>query len=489
MSDPFDDELQNDETENGEEESFADLLASYESGLNNDLRVGDKVTVNIISIGKDTVFVDTGSKIDGSVDKAELLDEKGELPYGEGDRLTLYVVAVKEGEIHLSKAISGIGGLHMLQEAHDGEIPVEGRVTETCKGGVRVEILQRRAFCPISQIDLKYVESPDPYLGQTFTFLITQLAENGRNIVVSRRKLLSREQEKVQKEFLAGVRNGDVLSGTVSRLMSFGAFIELAPGLEGMVHISELGWSRVETAEDVVTVGDEVKARLIGVEKMENGRVKLSLSMKQVQEDPWLSVGQRFDIGDKVKGKVTRCMDFGAFVEIAPGIEGLVHISEMSYIKRVMNPEDVVAAGETVPVVIKEMNPESRRISLSMRDAEGDPWLDVSEKYPPGQRIEGVVEKHESFGIFVSLEPGVTGLLHKSRISRAEQPSAIERLKVGDALPVIVEKVQPGERRITLKPGDAKEEGDWKQYSTDGDPSLGSLGEQLQQALAKKKQH
>ena len=485
MSDSFADEPI-DDSENDDEENFAELLESYSSGLDEDLRVGDKVTVNIISIGRETVFVDTGSKIDGTVDKGELLDDKGEMPYQEGDSLTLYVVAVKEGELHLSKAVSGIGGLHMLQEAYDGEIPVEGRVAETCKGGFRVEMLQRKAFCPISQMDLKYVETPEDYVGQTHAFLIMQLAENGKNIVVSRRKLLSQEQEKVQKEFLEGVRNGDVLTGTVSRLMPFGAFVEVAPGLEGMVHISELGWSRVETAGEVVAVGDVVSARLIGLEKQDKGRVKLSLSIKQVQEDPWNSVAQTFNIGDKIKGKVTRCMDFGAFVEIAPGIEGLVHISEMSYVKRVLNSEDVVAPGESIPVVIKDLDPAGRRISLSMRDAEGDPWLDVAEKYTPGQRVEGIVEKHESFGIFISLEPGITGLLHKSRISRAEKPSTIERLKVGETLPVIVEKIQAGERKITLKAGDAKEEGDWKKYAKGGGQSMGSLGEQLQRALAKK---
>jgi len=486
MSNPFPDEPVED-NENEDEPSFAELLESYSAGVNDDIEVGDKITVTIISIGKDTVFVDTGAKIDGNVDKTELCDDNGEFSFEEGDSLELYVVSVSESEVRLSRAISGIGGLEMLQEAFAGEIPVEGRISETCKGGVRVEIMQRRAFCPISQIDSKFVETPETFVGQTFEFLITRFEENGRNIVVSRRKLLVREQRKIQEKFLAEIRNGDVLPGTITRIMPYGAFVEVAPGLEGMVHISELSWSRVQTAEEVVSVGDPVNARLLGVEKGDGTqRVKLALSMKQVQEDPWDRAAGKFAVGDRFNGKVIRCVDFGVFVEIAPGIEGLVHVSEMSYVKRVMRPEDMVTPGQVVAVVIKEFTPDQRRISLSMRDAEGDPWLDVPDKYTQGQRVRGTVEKHESFGIFVALEPGVTGLLHKSKISRAAKPAAIERLRAGDPIPVVVESIQAADRRISLNVGDTGEEDNWQEYTGGGGESMGSLGEQLQQALARK---
>lgn len=469
------------------EESFAELLEAYGAGRDEALQVGDKVSATVISVGGDTVFVDTGTKIDGVVDKQELCGDAGSAPPQVGDILELYVVEMTESEIRLSRAVSGAGGLQMLREAFENRIPVEGRVAETVKGGFRIEMLQRRAFCPVSQIDLTYVQTPEEYVGQTHTFLVTQLTENGRNIVVSRRRLLEQEQEKSRAAFLSTVRSGDIFDGTVTRVMPYGAFVALAPGVEGMVHVSELSWSRVANAADAVAPGDTVRARIIAMETPKDGdRVKLSLSLKQVEEDPWNRAAETFSVGDKVKGRVTRCMDFGVFVEIAPGIEGLVHISEMSYTRRVTRPDAEVRPGQTVGVMIKEISPGQRRISLSMRDAEGDPWMEVPEKYAVGQRITGTVQKRESFGIFVSLEPGVTGLLHQSRISRAANPSAIEKLKPGDTLPVVVERIDAAQRRIALHAGDAGEEDDWKRYAGDGRSALGSLGEKLQHAMEKK---
>jgi small subunit ribosomal protein S1 len=213
-----------DDDSNEHEESFASLLESYSPGLNGGIRVGDKIQGKIISIGRDAVFVDTSTKIDGVADKAELLDENGQLPYNEGDVIELFVVSLTDDEIKLSKAISGIGGLHLLREAHQKEVPIEGRILETCKGGFRVEVLQRKAFCPISQVDVEYVENPSEYVGATHRFLITQFEENGKNIVLSRRTLLARELEVTRKQFYETVSAGQVLDGTITRLMPFGAF-------------------------------------------------------------------------------------------------------------------------------------------------------------------------------------------------------------------------------------------------------------------------
>jgi small subunit ribosomal protein S1 len=483
MTDDFFDE-NNDE----EQESFASLLDSYSPSTNRELRVGDKVVGKIISIGKDAVFVDTGTKIDGVVDKTELLDENGELPLKDGDEIELFIVTLTEDEIKLSKAISGIGGLYMLQEAHAKAVPVEGRVLETCKGGFRVEILQRKAFCPISQIDVEYVENPVDYVGAKHQFLITQFEENGRNIVVSRRILLAQELAAARKLFYESVSVGQVLAGKVTRLMPYGAFVEISAGVEGMVHISELSWSKLKHPDEAVAIGDSLQVKIIGLEQPENSeQLKVALSAKQLLEDPWLSAGEHFQEGHKVQGKVTRCAPFGAFVEIAPGIEGLVHISEMSYLRRIIKPEEIVTEGESVSVLIKEIDLQKRRISLSIRDAEGDPWLEVPEKFKAGQSTEGTVEKKEKFGYFINLSPGVTGLLPKSNFKRSSEPGAIEKLREGDRLPVLVEMVNLKERKITLAPGDAAHEKDWQKYSGDTGSALGDLGEKLQQALASKK--
>ena len=474
--------------ENGSEESFAELFESYSGAMSEDIQVGDKISGEIISIGKDAVFIHTGSKIDGMVEKAELLDEEGHLPYKVGDVLDLYVVSYNGNEIRLSRAISGIGGVELLKDAAAKAVPVEGRVKGTCKGGFNVEIMQRRAFCPLSQMDLKFVEKTDEYVGKTFLFLITLLEEGGKNIVVSRRELLNRELKKARKEFYASLEIGGELEGKVTKLMPYGAFVELFPGVEGMIHLSEFSWSRVENAEELLQPGDTVKAKVIGIEKGKKAdQVKIALSMKQMTGDPWDTVGQTAHEGDKVEGKVTRCTNFGAFVEIAPGIEGLVHISEMSYRKRVVKPEDVVRVGEIVPVVVKEIDPAKRRISLSIKDAEGDPWIHVEEKFSVGQSIVGILEKKESFGYFVTLEPGITGLLPKSKIRKSFSQADIERLKEGDPISVLIEEMDSRGRKITLGPGDTRHEEDWQSFAKVAEKSMTSLGEKLRDAIKSQK--
>jgi len=483
MTNQFDDENSEEK-----EQSFAALLEAYSPGADADMGVGDKISGKIVSIGRDSVFVDTGTKIDGVVDKSELLDENGEITLTEGDMLELYVVALSDEEIKLSKALSGIGGLNMLKEAYEKAAPVEGRISETCKGGVRVDVLQRKAFCPVSQIDINYVENPSDYVGQTFNFLITTFEENGRNIVLSRRALLAREQEKARKEFYQTLNIGTTMDGTVTRIMPYGAFVQLSLGVEGMVHISEMNWSKSAKPESLVNVADTVRVKVIGMEPDQKpGLLKISLSMKQLTDDPWNSAGEQFHEGDKIQGTVTRCANFGAFVEVAPGIEGLVHISEMSYEKRVLKPEDVVTSGETVSVMIKEVDLEKRRLALSIRDAEGDPWIDIAEKYTIGQAVRGILEKKEKFGYFINLEPGITGLLPKSYLNKADKPAELEKLKEGDAIAIIIEAIKQGERKITLTPADMATEQNWQSFSDNSDTSLGALGEKLQRALDKKK--
>lgn len=474
---------------NGQEESFDELFESYTASKSEDIQVGDKVRGEIISIGKDGIFIDTGGKIDGVVDKEELLDEKGNLPFKQGDILELYVVSRKKNEIRLSKAISGIGGLSLLWDAFEKGIPVEGKVKEPCKGGFNVEIMHRRTFCPIGQMDLKFVESLDDYVGNTYQFLITQFEEDGRNIVISRRELLNRELEKEREKFRENITVGAELEGKVTRLLPYGAFVELFPGIEGMVHLSELSWSRVEKPDEVLKVGDSVKVKLVGVGEGDRAeQLKIALSVKQLTGDPWDTVEERFHDGDKATGKVTRCAEFGAFVEIAPGIEGMVHISEMSYIRRVLRPEDIVHVGEVVPVMVKGIDAARRRISLSIKDAEGDPWMDVEEKYHVGQAVEGTVEKREQFGYFVTLEPGITGLLPKSNIAKSYKSALIKKLRQGNTILVVIEKINPNERKITLGPGDSRDEEDWRSFAKDAGRPLSSLGEKLQQALKSKKE-
>jgi small subunit ribosomal protein S1 len=468
------------------EENFAELLEAFSPGARSEVRIGDRVKGRVISIGKDTVFVDSGMKIDAVVDRSELLDGDQNLTCAEGDELELYVTAVGENEIRLSRAISGIGGAQILREAHQKSAPVEGKVRETCKGGYHIEILQRRAFCPISQIDIFPVPDPAAHVGATYQFLITRLEDKGRNIVVSRRALLSRELEAARKQFLETLNTGDVLDGRVTRIMPFGAFVELSPGVEGMVHISEMSWSKTATPEEILKPGDRIRVKVLGIDPNGGkGQPRIGLSIKQLEEDPWLSVEDKFKEGDVVRGKVTRCMNFGAFVEIAPGIEGMVHISELSYTRRVHKTEEIVNPGDAVNVVVKAVDTEKKRISLSLRDAEGDPWAEVLERFAVGQRVDGVLEKKEKFGYFIRLAPGITGLLPMGSIRRSSGAADIEKTREGETISVAVEEINLQRRRISLAPASSEDEGDWQRFSPSSrGSSLGSLAEKLQSAMS-----
>lgn len=473
------------------EMSFEELFESYSDNLGRELAPGDMVEGKIISVGRTHVYIDTGTKSDGVVEKQELVDENGELAFQVGDAVTLYVVSLNESEIILSRAISGAGKAVLLEDAVRNRTPVEGKVTGVIKGGFSVDILGKRAFCPVSQMDVNYVETPEDFVGQTLHFLVTRYEENGRNIVISRRDLLVEEMKAAQQAFFADVSVGDTLHGKVTRLMSFGAFVELAPGVEGMVHISELSWSRVDKPDEVVKPGDTILVKLLKMEHQEGQDLpKIALSVKQTGSDPWDSVDTAFKPGEQVTGKVVRLTHFGAFVEIAPGVDGLVHISEMSHTRRVTRPEEVVEKGQAVQVVIKSIDMDAKRVSLSIKDALGDPWTGISVRYKAGDIMEGRVEKRETFGLFIGLEPGVTGLMPVSAIRSSTDTKPWDQLKPGDTVQVLVQQVDEESRRISLAPPDQKDADDWQQFAgaeNKKDKPMGTMESVFKQALKKQK--
>ncbi len=477
------------ETKDQSGENFAEMFEASLQSSHAEVNAGDKIRATIISVSGENVFFDTGTKIDGVAAKAEFLDKEGQFPFAEGDVLDLFVISVNSSEIRLSRALSGAGGAEMLREAFDHGLPVEGKVKETCKGGFTVTVMNRRAFCPVSQIDARYVANPEEYVGGTFSFAITRFEEKGRNIVLSRRKLLEEEARQAAERFRQEVKPGEFLEGKVSRLMQFGAFVELVPGVEGLVHVSEIGWSRVAQPGDVLQVGETVRVKIIDIVPDPKQGLRISLSIKQVAEDPWNSAGERFAPGQTVDGVVTRLAKFGAFVELAPGIEGLVHISELSYTTRVHKPEDVLSPGEKITIKIKELDLEKRKISLSLRDAEGDPWAEVPTKFKVGQTVSGILEKHEDFGCFVQLQPGVTGLLPKSKLKQSPNAQKIEALRPGETLAVVIEEILPDKRKITLGPADTRDEENWRRFVPNENENNGSLGASLQEAFNRNKKN
>uniref|UniRef100_I2Q1Y8 Ribosomal protein S1 n=1 Tax=Desulfovibrio sp. U5L TaxID=596152 RepID=I2Q1Y8_9BACT len=493
------------------EGEFAALMEASLAERGGEISVGDRITGPVIAVTDTTVVVDTGTKLDGVADKSEFLDENGALTISEGEAVTLYVVSVRGDEVALSKALTGQGGAEALLAAFEAGVPVEGKVTASRKGGFDVDILHRRAFCPVSQIDLAFTENPEVHVGQTYTFLITTFERDGKNIVVSRRKLQEQERAESELRFLESVNPGDVIPAVVTRFAAFGAFVEVAPGLEGLVHLSELSWSRAEKAEDAVDLGQAVTVKVLSFDRDKKGRPRISLSIKQAGPDPWDTVGEKFAAGDRVEGKVTRLADFGAFVEIAPGIEGLIHVSEMSHVRRIAKPSDVVSPGETVTVAVKDVDLSKRRISLSLKEVAGDPWAAVSDTFAIGSTVEGIVENRQQYGLFINLAPGVTGLLPASKLRDALEPAPYEKVSSGDTVSVVVSEIDTEKRKMTLAPvggtkereftrdrGDHRERDrdndDWKKYAKKEKQTaqasgggLGLLGEKLQEAMSRKK--
>ncbi|MDR1126088.1 MAG: S1 RNA-binding domain-containing protein [Deltaproteobacteria bacterium] len=514
-----------------ENASFADMLAAHEEEQAvSRLEVGQKVRGTVVAITGDAVFVSAGSKVDGLVEKSEL-EQDGVTSVAVGDVLDLYVVHVSPHEVRLSKVVRGAGSLIVLEEAKAASLPVEGKVTAVVKGGFSVDIMRRRAFCPMSQFDVRPVDNPESIPGKIYNFVITRLEQNGRNIILSRRVLLEAEQAESRDAFLAGVNVGDVLEGAVQRLTPFGAFVEVAPGLEGMVHVSELSWSRAVQPDEVLSLGDKVRVKYLGSETDKKGGLRISLSIRQITEDPWASVAERVHAGETFSGKVLRLSPFGAFIEILPGIEGLAHLSELSWEKRVNKAEEVLSVGETVNVKVKEVVPEKRRVSLSVRDAAGNPWDEVPEGFPLDSEHVGRLEKRAQFGLFVNLAPGVTGLMPNSLFNNTKGKNKFLKLAPGDEILVRISEMDLAARKLTLAPAgedaeevgggsvmrsereagdgrpardsrdgrdgkprgprrDKREDGEWKKHaqsSSSGNGGFGSLGAALAEAMKNKK--
>lgn len=476
-----------------ETESFAEMLAQHEASAPK-LKVGQKISGKVIDIGNDNVFVNIGVKQDGVLDRAEILDAEGKETVAPNDTVEAWITSLSPEGIRLSRSMTG-SGVEALEDAKEGAIPVEGRVEAVCKGGYQVRIMGKKAFCPGSQMELASGEDPEVVVGRQMQFLITKVENNGRNIVVSRRALVNRERQDSLDKLLGTINVGDTLEGVVRRLAPYGAFVELAPLIEGLVHISELSWSRVGSPDEVVSVDQPVRVKVTSIVKDDKGQTRIGLSLRQAQDDPWKDAGSRFKAGDIVDGIVRRLAPFGAFIEIAPGIEGLAHISELSWERRIATPDEILAPGDAVSVKIKEFNPEARRISLSLKDAQGDPWDNVSEKFASGARVSGTVESKNQHGMFVRLAPGIIGLLPQGALVRPNLPEALSKAAPGDTVEVIIRSIDPVSRRISLNPvtietapEPAAEDGSWKKHaslkSADNE-SQGVMAQALKKAFEK----
>lgn len=439
-------------------EDFAALFESTQVEIRS-YAPGDQVTARIHTLTDSEVFLDLGGKMEGMMELSELRDRDGALTAGVGDEVKGWVVGLRGGTIQISRGLSRqSAGLEALETAHAERIPVEGRVDELNKGGFVVDVLGARAFCPLSQIEIGSTEEPAVHVGATYRFLVERVEEGGRNVVVSRAALQRREREQALAELLERLRVGDEVDGVVTRLAAFGAFVELAPGVEGLVHVSELSHGRVERPEEVISLGERVRVAVLQIQQGSSSRdLRISLSLKALQGDPFEAAALRISIGQTVQGVITRLAPFGAFVEVAPNVEGLVHISELGTGRRINHPREVVQEGQNVEVQVLDVDPIKRQFKLSMQASAGDPWLLASGQLPVGSRVQGVVASVEGFGAFIDLPQGVTGLVPLGEMNEDERQHPQRRFPVGSTVEVFVAAVDVGRRRLTLSTREPEE--------------------------------
>ena len=456
--------------------NFSEL---FEQSLNVNMNIqrGQKVTGKIIMIGKDDIFVDLGGRQDGCISRKDFLDEEGNLTVKQGDEITAFVTGSGNDGIKLERSLGG-RTIHevdsAIMDAFTNKMPIEGKVTALRKKeekvvGYGVQIAKSEAFCPASQIDgpgLRH--NPEEYLGQTYKFMVTEYSEDGFKLVVSRRIVLEDEANEARQRLLANLEPGMVLDGTVSSIQPFGCFVDLG-GLDGMVHVSEISWNRGVRPEEVVKVGDKVKVKVLACEEPSEGRrrPRISLSIKQAAPEPWdaFASNPEFAVGTKHTGKVMRLVDFGAFIQLLPGVEGLAHISQLGADHRVEHPSEVLTVGQQVEVTILDIKEDTRKIALCI----GEPKVrgEKAAKLTPEQEqaasvkanleqtLDGEIEAQKPFGLFVKLPNGQTGLLHISQLPINGDNVLKERVMaktcpLHSKLQVIVKEVNGNKISLTL---------------------------------------
>ncbi len=427
-------------------ESFESL---FESDIKNSIQSGDVVKGKIVSIHKDFVLIDINYKSEGMIDISEFLTVEGRKPIEVGQEVEVYIDKVENenGMVVLSKDKADMlqAWNDISKAAESGEL-VEGTVVSKVKGGLSIDI-GVKAFLPGSQIDLRPVRNLDTYIGKTFKFKVIKFNKKRGNIVLSRRATLEAERETMKAKTLDMVKSGEVVTGLIKNITDYGAFVDLG-GMDGLLHITDMSWGRVKHPSELLQVGQKVEVKIL---RYDEDKERVSLGLKQLEPNPWSDVVEKYPIGQKLKGKIVNLTEYGAFVELNEGVEGLIHVSEMSWTKRVKHPSQILNEGDTVDVQVLEVDTENRRISLGMKQLQPNPWVELKENYPPGTIIEGEVKSITEFGIFISVEQGVDGLVHISDFSwtkRINHPS--EMFKKGDQIKAVVLGVDIENEKFSL---------------------------------------
>ena len=429
-----------------DESSFADILSEFEQ-QHHGHPPGQALEGTVVSITAESVFVDVGRKMDGVLPTEFFREPDGSLSVKVGDTLLVSITGADQGSYTLSTVkVERPRDWSALERAFAEKRPIGGVVTELVKGGLRVDV-GAQAFMPASRSGAKDQAEMEKLVGQDIECRIIKLDTASEDVVVDRRAVLEEQEAQARQQKLAELKEGAVVRGTVRSVMDFGAFVDLG-GVDGLLHVTDMAWHRIAKPSDVVSTGDTVEVQIL---KINPETRRISLGMKQLQPDPWTATSQRLTVGERIQGKVSRLADFGAFVEIAPGVDGLIHVSEMSWAKRIKKPSDLLKTGEMVEVVVLGVNAAEHRISLGLKQALGDPWEEAQRKYAPGNVVEGAVSSLTNFGCFVDLGNGIEGMIHISDIThekRLNHPR--EAIAVGQIVRAVVLELDRDRRRIKL---------------------------------------
>jgi small subunit ribosomal protein S1 len=453
---------------------------------------GQTIEGTIVALGPKVGLVNVGGKGEAEIDILELKDADGNLEVAVGDRIQAMVVSTGGGIVLSRKGVRNAATQRELADAFQAGLSVEGKVETVVKGGYEVRIARERAFCPLSQIDIVRTVDPAAHVGRVYAFRIIEYKDDGKNVVVSRRKHLEEEQRASAADVRKSIVPGAVLAGRVASVLDFGAFVDLGGGIQGLLHVSEMGWSRTASPHELVAPGDQITVQVLRVDEATQ---KISLGRKQLLDDPWATLASTYEVGQVRTGRVTRVAEFGAFVELEPGIEGLAHVSTFAPTGRAGDWAKSVAAGTTGAFEILSIDTGQKRIGLA-RVEEGSSrgaGAAASEgAIAPGAIVTGKVERHEKFGVFMFLSPGRTGLLPLAETGLDRDADLRKAFPIGSELEVVVLEVDPAGRRIRLSRKavtEQREQAELREYAARPDAaptgSLGSLADKLRGALGK----
>ncbi len=429
-------------------ESFAALFE--ESLSRQEMRAGEVITAEVVRVDQNFVVVNAGLKSESFISIEEFRDDRGEVEAKPGDYVYVAIEMLEDGygETRLSREkAKRIAAWNELEKALNESTLVKGVISGKVKGGLTVMANGIRAFLPGSLVDIRPVKDTTPYEGKEFEFKVIKLDRKRNNVVLSRRAVLEANAGEEREALLASLKEGTVVKGVVKNITDYGAFVDLG-GIDGLLHITDLAWRRVRHPSEVLTVGDEVQAKVLKFDQEKN---RVSLGMKQLGEDPWVGISRRYPQGTRLFGKVTNLTDYGAFVEIEQGIEGLVHVSEMDWTNKNVHPSKVVQLGDEVEVMILEIDEDRRRISLGMKQCKPNPWEDFAINHKKGDKVRGQIKSITDFGVFIGLPGGIDGLVHLSDLSwSATGEEAVRNYKKGDEVEAVVLSIDVERERISL---------------------------------------